>query len=68
MSKNMQAYDASTLKLLRRALDEVLTDQRFLKCPTASAIEVAEHILAEAATGERDIGRLKMSALERLPK
>jgi hypothetical protein len=61
-------YHALTLRLFRRALDEVLTDQRFLKCASASAIEVAEHILAQAGTGERDVGRLKSSALRRLPK
>ena len=59
-------YDPPTLAVLRRALDEVLTDHRFLKSTSTSALEIAEFILAQAATGERDLERLKSSALEKL--
>jgi hypothetical protein len=57
------AYDAATLATLRRALDQVLTHPRFLHSTSVSALEMAEHILSLAATGERDIERLRNSAL-----
>lgn len=57
------AYDAATLATLRRALDQVLTHPRFLNTSSVSALEMAEHILSVAAAGERDIERLKNSAL-----
>ena len=59
-------YDPSTIAVLRRALDEVLADARFHRRTGASALEIAEHILAAAAAGERDLGRLKASAFETL--
>jgi hypothetical protein len=58
--------DALPVDLLRRALDEVLADRRFRERKSGSAIELAEHILARATAGERDIERLKASAFERL--
>jgi hypothetical protein len=62
------SYDPSTIAVLRRALDEVLADARFRRraSASASALEIAEHILAAAASGERDLGRLKASAFEKL--
>jgi len=57
------AYDAATLATLRRALDQVLTHPRFVNSSSVSALEIAEHILSVAAAGERDIERLKSSAL-----
>lgn len=60
------SYDPSTTAILRRALDEVLLDPRFYRRNTASALEVAEHLLAEAACGERDLERLKSSVFEKL--
>lgn len=65
MSEMPPSYDTSTLAILRQALDDVLADKRFLASST-SAIEMAEHILALAATGERDIERLKLSAVQKL--
>jgi hypothetical protein len=59
-------YGPPTLAVLRRALDEVLSDHRFLKSTSTSALEIAEFILAEAAAGERDLERLKSSALKKL--
>jgi hypothetical protein len=59
-------HDPSTIAILRRALDEVLLDGRFYRRKSASALEVAEHLLAEAASGERDLERLKASAFEKL--
>ncbi|WP_205124643.1 hypothetical protein, partial [Bradyrhizobium sp. MOS001] len=51
---------------LRRALDEVLLDARFHQRKSASALEIAEHLLARAADGERDLERLKCSAFKKL--
>ena len=59
-------YDPPTLAVLRRALGEVLTHHRFLYSTSTSALEIAEFILAQAATGERDLERLKSSALKKL--
>lgn len=60
------SYDPATIAVLRRALDEVLLDARFCRNPSASALEIAEHILAQAAAGERDLERLKSSAFGKL--
>ena len=57
------SYDTSTLAKLRQVLDDVLTDHRFLDCKSISALEIAEHILARAAAGERNWEELKRSAL-----
>jgi hypothetical protein len=59
-------YDPPTLAVLRRALAEVLSDHRFSKSTSTSALEIAEFILAQAATGERDLERLKSLALKKL--
>ena len=55
-----QKYDASAVAVMRQALNEVVTDQRF------APLEVAEHILQQAASGERELNRLKSSAFEKL--
>jgi hypothetical protein len=60
------SYDHTTLAVLRRALDEVLLDPRFYRSQAVSALEIAEHLLARAAAGERDLERLKSSAFEKL--
>jgi hypothetical protein len=60
------SYDPSTIATLRRALDEVLLDRRFYLRKSASALEVAEHLLALAASGERDLERLKSSTFKKL--
>jgi UDP:flavonoid glycosyltransferase YjiC (YdhE family) len=60
------SYDPSTIATLRRALDEVLADARFHRQAEASALEIAEHVLAAAASGERDLERLKASVLRKL--
>jgi hypothetical protein len=52
--------------MLRRALDEIVEDHRFAKQKTISALEIAEHLLARAAMGERDLERLKASAFIKL--
>ena len=59
-------HDPATIATLRRALDEVLLDERFLRCRAVSALEIAEHLLAKAAIGERDLERLKYSAFQKL--
>jgi hypothetical protein len=63
MTGARQFYDEATLAVLRRALDDVLTDRRFFESRSVSALEIAEHILAQAARGERDLQRIKASAL-----
>lgn len=60
------SYDPTTIAVLRRALDEVLLDARFYRNKSASALEIAEHLLAQAAAGERDLERLKSSAFQKL--
>ena len=61
-----QKYDASTVAVMRQALNEVVTDRRFLDRESVTPLEVAEHILRKAASGERDLNRLKSSAFEKL--
>jgi hypothetical protein len=46
--------------------NEVVTDHRFLMRKTVTPLEVAEHILQQAALGVRDLNRLKSSAFEKL--
>jgi hypothetical protein len=58
--------DASTVALMRQALNEIVTDCRFLARRSVTTLEVAEHILEQAAAGERDLNRLKRSAFEKL--
>jgi len=60
------SYDPDTIATLRQALDEVVKDSRFRRRKTASALEIAEHLLAQAAAGVRDLDRLKASAFEKL--
>jgi hypothetical protein len=59
-------YDTQTISAMRRALDEVFADQRFVTQKSKSALEIAEHILWQAANGERDLDRLKASAFAKL--
>ena len=60
------SYEPATIATLRRALDEVIRDSRFRHRKSASALEIAEHLLALAAAGERDLERLKASAFSKL--
>jgi hypothetical protein len=64
--KPLMSYDPSTIATLRRALDEILLDPRFHRRKTISALEVAEHLLAEARSGERNLEKLKISAFDKL--
>ena len=61
-----QQYDSKTIAILRRAFDDIFTDPRFLTQKSTSALEVAEHLLAQAAIGERNLDRLKASAFNKL--
>jgi hypothetical protein len=61
-----QKYDASTVAVMRQALNEVVTDRRFLVRKSVTTLEVAEHILQQAASGERDLNRLKSAAFAKL--
>ena len=58
--------DLVPISLLRRVLDEVLGDRRFADRRAISTVELAEHIQAQLAAGERDIERLKAAAFRRL--
>jgi hypothetical protein len=66
MTESKQRYDAPTVAVMRQALNEVVADRRFLARKTLTTLEVAEHILQQAASGERDLDRLKSSALDKL--
>ena len=44
----------------------VVTDHRFLMRKSVTPLEVAEHILQQAASGERDLNRLKSAAFAKL--
>jgi hypothetical protein len=66
MTDLKQKYDASTVAVMRQALNEIVTDCRFLVRKSVTPLEVAEHILQQAASGERDLNRLKSSAFEKL--
>jgi hypothetical protein len=66
MNTSNARYDADTLAALRSTLDEVLLDRTFLRASAVSALEVAEHLLAQAALGQRDRPALKASALQML--
>ena len=61
-------YDTATLAVLRRALDDVLLDHRFLRSRSVSALEMTEHLLSLAAKGERSEQQLKQSALRMLDR
>jgi hypothetical protein len=66
MNDLKQKFDASTVAVMRQALSEVVADRRFLIRTSVTPLEVAEHILQQAAAGERDLYRLKSSAFEKL--
>ena len=66
MAELKQKYDAPTVAVMRQALNEVVADRRFLARRSVTPLEVAEHILQQAASGERDLLRLKSSAFEKL--
>ena len=61
-----QKYDASTVAVMRQALNEVVADRRFVARRSVTPLEVAEHILQRAAVGVRDLNGLKSSAFEKL--
>ena len=58
------AYDTTTLAVLRCTLDDVLSDRLFMQSRSISALEIAEHILAQAARGETNVEQLKASAFQ----
>jgi hypothetical protein len=51
---------------MRQAWNEVVTDRRFLVPKSVTQLEKAEHIRQTAASGVRDLDRLKTSAFEKL--
>jgi hypothetical protein len=66
MNNLKQKFDASTVAIMRQAMNEVVTDRRFLVRQSVTPLEAAEHILEQAASGERDLDRLKISVFEKL--
>jgi hypothetical protein len=66
MNNLKQKFDASTVAIMRQALNEIVADRRFLIRKSVTPLEVAEHILKQAALGVRDLNGLKSSAFEKL--
>ena len=66
MTDLKQKFDASTVAIMRQALNEVVSDHRFSMRESVTPLEVAEHILEQAASGVCDLDRLKSSAFEKL--
>jgi hypothetical protein len=66
MIDSKQKCDASTVAVMRQALNEIVTDHRFLVSKSLTPLEVAEHILRQAAAEVRDLNCLKSSAFEKL--
>jgi hypothetical protein len=66
MDDSMRKFDASTVAVMRQALNEVVADRRFLVRKSVTPLEVAEHILQQAALGMRDLNGLKSSAFEKV--
>jgi hypothetical protein len=66
MDDSTRKFDAPTVAVMRQALNEVVADRRFLVRKSVTPLEVAEHILQQAASGERDLNRLKTSVFEKL--
>ena len=66
MTELKQKFDASTVAVMRQALNEVVSDHRFSMRKSVTRLDVAEHILEQAASGVRDLDRLKNSSFEKL--
>ena len=66
MNNLKQKFDTSTVAVMRQALNEVVADRRFLVRKSVTPLEVAEHILEQAALGVRDLNGLKSSAFDKL--
>jgi hypothetical protein len=66
MNELKQKFDAPTVALMRQALNEVVADRRFQIRKSVSQLEMAEHILQQAALGVRDLRGLKSSAFAKL--
>jgi hypothetical protein len=60
------SLDEANTEMLRRVLDDVLTDPEFNTQASVSAFQVAEHIWRQAAIGVPDFDRIKYSALSLL--
>jgi hypothetical protein len=53
----------ANVELLRRILDDVLTDPEFNTQTSVSAFQLAEHLWRQAEIGVPDFDRMKYSAL-----
>jgi hypothetical protein len=56
----------SVLAFFQKLSPCLVGNRRFLVRKSVTPLEMAEHILQQAASGERDLNRLKSSAFERL--
>lgn len=63
MAKSIEQDETS---LLRRILDDVLTDPHFLNQTSVSAIQIAEYIWKQAALGDCDLDNLRQSTFTML--
>jgi hypothetical protein len=59
----MSAYDPETLNIMRDALDQAWELLPEASKSTFPKIDMADRILRKAATGERDLARLRAAAL-----
>jgi hypothetical protein len=50
MTDPRKKYDASMVAVMRQALNEVVADRRFQASKSVMLLEVAEHILQQAAS------------------
>jgi hypothetical protein len=57
------SLDEEEARMLRRILDDVLTDPRFITQSSVSALQIAEHVWRRAALGHRDFATIKQSTL-----
>ena len=57
------SLDKEEARMLRRILDDVLTDPRFITQSSVSALQIAEHVWRRAALGYRDFATIKQSTL-----
>ena len=60
------SLDEANTKQLRGVLDDILTDHRFITQGSISAVQLAEHIWRQAATGDHDLDEIKKSAFRLL--
>lgn len=66
MGTNFLSKEQSAIEIVRTALDDVFTDQRFFARTSMSACQIAGYILTLVLQGERDLDLLKASVFKKL--